>query len=235
MSMKFSVKIPTFLDERLSSAPTTGGKRPGPAKVLTAQLSEFGINETMLNLDKLSLAMKYKAAMVLSEIGIDLLSKALPLTPVDSGELRRSGEVTLQFFPGDKVVASGSGEGQVVVRDAEVPLSKLRSVNKMDMLVQFYRTNEFGEDIALWTHEDINYYTSKQSPRARTEGTGPKYLETPWMENKGDYVGMLYELANIRDSVKRATRVVRKGKGKTDVDVITLDTNKLLSRVIRRA
>jgi hypothetical protein len=73
--LKFDVKTPilsTLVDE-----PTTGstGARQGPAIALSTKT--LGITETMMNLDKLSLAMKYKAAMILSEIGIDLLSERL--------------------------------------------------------------------------------------------------------------------------------------------------------------
>lgn len=235
--MKFDAHIPTYLEEQLSNAPTTGtsgrpGGRPGPAMSLHTYV--IGTEEVILNLGKLALAMKYKAAMMLSAIGIDLLSRALPLTPVDSGKLREEGEVTLQLGGTYKVVATGSKEGNVIQRDVEIPLSRLHAVSQMNMIVQFYRTNEFGEDIALWAHEDLNPHGSTQHPRALTEGTGPKYLETPWLANKGDYIGMLYEISNIRDSVKRATKIKKYGKSKTAVAVITLDTNKLLEKVARR-
>ena len=237
MSMKLDIKVPTFLEESLSSAPTTSTSgrpegRPGPA--MSLQTHVIGVEEVILNLGKLSLAIKYKAAMLLSAIGIDLLSRALPLTPVDTGKLREEGEVVLQFGGTYKVVATGSKEGNVISKDAEVPISRLHAASKMNMIVQFYRTNEFGEDIALWAHEDLNYSTSQQRPHALTPGTGPKYLETPWINNKGDYVGMLYELANLRDSIKRATKITKYGKSKTAVAVITLDTNKLLEKVARR-
>ena len=229
---------PTFLDERLSNAPTTKTStnpagRPGPA--MSLNYSMVGADETILNLKNLSLAIRYKAALLLSEIGIDLLSKALPKTPVDSGQLRESGEVILKFTGAYSKIASGMADGSINTSNPQIPVSRLANTSKMDLLVQFYRTNEFGEDIALWAHEDLYPSGSSQRPHALQPGTGPKYLEQPWLENVNDYIGRLYEVASIRDSIKNATKTIRKARSKTDVDVITLNPISLLAKVTRRA
>ena len=194
--------------------------------------SILGITETIINLENVGTFVKMKAAMILSEIGVDLLYNTLPVTPEDTGELKESGTVTLQFFGGYKDIAKGTKD-DYVNRIGEPSLNQTKKATKMNVLVSFVRTNEFGEDIALWAHEELNPYGSSTHPRARKYNTGPKYLENTWNQRKAGYINQLNTIGDIEEAIRASSAVIQKAKSKFAVDVIKVDLNKLLSKAGR--
>jgi len=62
--------------------------------------------------------------------------------------------------------------------------------------VQYTRENSRGEDIALWCHEELLPHDqrtnrAKGMKYARTPGTGPKYLEIPFIEKRDEYISFI--------------------------------------------
>jgi len=212
----------------LSKTFTSGIMKEGPLRGVTT--STIGIEETILNLRNLSTFVKMKAAMMLSEIGIDLLYNALPRTPQDTGQLKDSSTVTLSFFGTYKNIARGTKDDYVNII-GEPSLNQIRNANQINVLVYFTRTNEFGEDIALWAHEELNPYGSSTHPRARKPGTGPKYLEGAWLDNKSKYISRLQSVGNIAEDVQAGLEMVHKAKDKNAVDVVRLNLSKLLGNL----
>jgi hypothetical protein len=170
-----------------------------------------------------------KAARILSLIAVDLLSKAQPRVPYDTGELRRSGKARLVLGNSEYVVGSGNEDGTVTANLAKLSWDRVSNSTRITANVHYERFNADGEDIALWTHEELNPYTSAVHPRARFPGTGPKYLENPWLENKGTYIKMIQEdfstLSN--DLAKIAKKRSTKGMGKFTVSTVELDKSKI--------
>ncbi len=152
------------------------------------------------------------AAQGAAQIAIDLLRNALPRTPIaskedgtvlpDGGKLRESGRATVLYREGKEIADVGFGQknGGVVVDLSRLKTAKgaFRGAHTIGSRVTFHRTNAKGEDIALWAHEDLLKYVPRPKPMskigkyvARHPDTGPKYLESVWLEKKNKYITFL--------------------------------------------
>jgi hypothetical protein len=158
-----------------------------------------------------------------------VLRRATPRVPVESGELRESGTAVVRFRGARNyamLVGTGKADGSISERDTS-RLSKIgregrikkHGITHIIGNVLFQKINEFGEDVALWAHEDLLPYTSRTSPptgpppsisikeaeslnmllAARTPGTGPKYLELAYLESKDEIVSILRNAVSIRN------------------------------------
>jgi hypothetical protein len=134
----------------------------------------------------------------------DLLDVAVARTPYRTGELRSSGQVKIRtgakqlsgaVFSAIDVRADKSGNWELRQHIDSIK----RPAGLISVEISFERTDE-GDDIALWAHEDLGFYEDR--PKAGTRrapgefyavkpgkygiGTGPKYLESPYMETIGE-------------------------------------------------
>jgi len=188
-----------------------------------------------------------KSVRALALCAIDLLRKAQPTVPIASdskgrllphaGKLRESGRASILLGGGKKVkdVATGRKDGGVNVNLGG--LTGIRTANDIEARVSYYRINSEGDDIALWAHEDLLPYIPRPSGRkpeelqgyfvARREGSGPKFLESPWLQNKGYYLSYLKRTLNnqilARDLRGIAKRVDVRGLGKGRVPKVKLE------------
>ena len=156
-----------------------------------------------------------KAIKATALIAIDLLRNAQPTVPIasspkgnllpGSGRLRRSGKATVLYRGGKEIadVARGRTDGGVDVDLSTLKTAKgfYRMAHTISSRVTYHRTNAQGEDIALWAHEELLGWIPRPGGKkpgslygyyvARRKGTGPKYLESPWLTNKGKYLSYL--------------------------------------------
>lgn len=140
-----------------------------------------------------------EALTAISDVMTHLLANAQPRVPVDSGELRESGTASVTFGKvaikggSSRIVAKGRADGSIIAYRNNISAINVKGSNAKNIsgIVSYDRSNADGEDIALWAHEDLLPYGSGMSPEARTSGTGPKYLENAFNENKLKYTQIL--------------------------------------------
>ena len=186
------------------------------------------INQILENLNAVQNIIKVRLAKTISGVVVDLLSKSLPITPIETGELRES--ATGKLYLGSKAftIAKGTAEGSVVDLTQKINAARLKGARKLEFDVSFTRTNETGDNVALWTHEFLSSYEARAMgihPSARTPGTGPKYLEGPWLENKQMYESKIRESIStnrIARIIQGRTRRKKTGKGKYTVEQIEI-------------
>ncbi len=168
------------------------------------------------------------AAQGAAQVAIDLLRNALPRTPIASredgtvlpygGKLRESGRATVVYREGKEIADVGFGQknGGVVVDLSRLKTAKgvFRGAHTIGSRVTFHRTNAKGEDIALWTHEDLLKYVPRPKPIglmgkfvARHPGTGPKYLESVWLEKKSVYETFLKKVLSNQSVAKAVMQI----------------------------
>lgn len=158
-------------------------------------------------------AMTFMVSQALAFIANDLLAHSLPRTPVDTGKLRKSGRAVLSYSNfGYTVVGRGTATGEARTNYSGLSKRKAEKAQRMFSLVRFMRHNEEGKDIALWAHEELFNYANRfqgYTPAARTPGTGPKYLEIPYIQNMSRYARILKE-AYQKKSIEEIKRITQK-------------------------
>jgi len=201
-----------------------------------------GVSETVNNLKLTGELITNKAVKMMGMIMADILTNTQPMVPLQStaqgeplpwgGKLRESGLANVFFGWAGKsgyaiVVGRGRRDGGV-----DVDLSKLRGrlnrakrIRKVSGMVMYKRENELGEDIALWTHEELLPYGSSGSPHARFPGTGPKYLESAFQAKQRIYIAWLRKhistgaLGNI---IANSMNITKRGKDRFSVNIAKL-------------
>jgi len=155
---------------------TLSFEKPKPMKV--TDVTQVGDNLSVVG-DKVS----YLSARALAYSLVDILSYALPRTPIDTGELRASSRAVIKLGRhGNIYIGTGQEDGTVAANLRLITKTALKGVRTLRGEVYYFREGEGGVDVALWTHEDLNPYASGRSPQARTPGTGPHYLSSAYNE-----------------------------------------------------
>jgi hypothetical protein len=166
-----------------------------------------------------------------------VLAVAVRRTPTRTGELRKSGVAVVQFRGGRNyamTVGKGKADGSIEARSTKRlkrvgRYSRVRSHGIKELIGQVYfqKINQFGEDVALWAHEELGAYDPEErippigmsiadsrklrlNLRARTEGTGPKYLESAYLDHKDIIEGILDRAINWKALEKNLRREGRK-------------------------
>lgn len=186
------------------------------------------VNLILKNISAVQNIIKVRLAKTIAGIVVDLMTKVQPRVPVDTGKLRESGVGKLLLGGKAITIAKGNANGTVTDMTQKINANLLRGSSKMEFDVTYTRTNETGDNIALWTHEFLSDYEARQfgvHPSARTPGTGPKYLENPWLENKYIYEKLIYESVStnkIARVIEGRTRRKRAGKGRYTVEQVEI-------------
>lgn len=198
------------------------------------------------NVTNLKNLVKYNTTVVVREILIDLMVQVQPRVPKHRvfdgeeerfgpmpppGQLRESGRAVLLYEAGSRKfyqdVGIGKADGTI---DVKQTISKSYfKATYIGGTLYYQRTNDQGQDIALWAHEYLGYeherHDKNRDPSkyyARTPLTGPKYLETPWMENRKKYISWLsYSMRTIPKKVGKISKIT-KVPGKYTVDRVEL-------------
>ena len=209
----------------------SGPEEPERAYGINLVRDIVGIEETRNILEyKLGTAITAFTARAIIAVGVDLLANAQPRVPYDTGKLRESGRVNFQYGRVAIDVAKGKKDGSIEVDTLRVGTKRMKGITNIQVNVAYSRTNESDKDIALWTHEELAPFDapSEIHPRALQPGTGPKYLERPWLENYNRYESFLAgELTGTRLE-KHFSKIIRKktikaGKFTVDYNEIVLD------------
>jgi hypothetical protein len=166
-------------------------------------------------------------ARLLGNIAIDLLSKTQPKVPWDTGQLRESGTAYVVYGGRSaQVVGRGTRDGGVKANLSRVTGRVPKGVHFLTANVTYRRFGDGGRDIAVWTHEDLLPYEARPAkPAARKPGTGPKYLESTWYENRDHYLGWIqdtFSQDSISRDIQKMLSVTRTAKGKFEVDTVKL-------------
>lgn len=232
---------------RLQSSMGLSGSIPEDAVSFSFKLldNEFALLEN--NLKVAAETITYTVARAIAYCAVDLLAKAQPRVPLDpntwGGKLRRSGTVSFMFgwsgSSGYAVdIAKGKKDGSIDVDMGKMKgrLSRTKQVKRLDAIVHYFRENEFGENIALWAHENLRPYEDRSAKRpndelyfARTPDTGPKYMEIPWLQSVDDYTKIIKN-AVVKDSVRNIGRIsstMAAKRGKYTVNLVRLHRNRI--------
>jgi len=106
---------------------------------------------------------------------------------------------------------------------------KKKGVGKLDLFLHYHRTGYFGtssteSNVAEWTHEYLLPYAARpRKPAATKPGTGPKYMEIPWLARESIYRDWIIE--SIREGIiegGKQSKVTKRGAQFT-VDEVKLN------------
>ena len=144
----------------------------------------------------------------------EILDEAVARTPYRTGELRSSGKVTIRtgakqlsgtVFSAVDVRADKSGNWTLRTHVSSIK----RPAALITAEISFERT-DIGKDIAWWAHEELLGYEQRPTVRSAGDtefyavkpgkygvGTGPKYLEGPYLEKVGRLGGILQEATDL--------------------------------------
>lgn len=229
-------------------APTRPGE--GPTRIP----DQMGISIDMLedefillnnNLTAASKVVRWSVARAIAYCAIDLLARAQPRVPWDTGQLRESGRVSFGFGTFAAMdIARGNADGTI---DADIRrINAARITNRVKQFrvhIGYYREGElYGSplDVAVWTHEVLQAHEDRPKPYkftgtyyARKPHTGPKYLELPWIEKIDEYMEII-ERAATTDSLKHIHEISESVpyKGRLRVKNFTVDLVKLVESKI---
>ena len=226
------------------------GKGPKPlvdSGGVSFATSDVEFDKAIKNIKQIGPIVTYYAARAVAEGLAYIMGYVQPIVPyfpggyVDgklqkpsTGKLRESG--TARIYLGDMnktnyiTIATGNKDGSVSVNLSKMIPSRFadRNYKTVSGDISYQRiSEETGLDIALWTHEALQPYEDRfkgirSGWYARSPGTGPKYLELPWLQHKAEVVSY------IRNSIKAVEKDIAKGikvkkQSKTHYEVDTVD------------
>jgi len=170
-------------------------------------------------------------------IGADLLGHAQPRVPYDTGQLRESGTVTTIVNGKEFISSKGNKDGYIETNFITPKASELHGSRRIETIVSYARSNMQGENIAYWCHEVLRPQDERVSKEkgsgisyAKKVGTGPKYLEIPFLERKNRYLAFATNLVSPPELAKDIALIseVRKARSeKHTVDRIELIQSKV--------
>lgn len=186
-----------------------------------------GLSETLHNLSVFGETLTKNGAETLANIGAHLLSHTHPKVPFDTGELRASGRATLKFTPGTYMdVAKGTTGETIDVEFYGLKSKIIPRLQRIDLTVHYSKEGDMGLDIAVWTHEDLLYYYERpEKPAARQPGTGPKYLESTFVNYESEYIAWLENATSqnrVSSEIRKDMKVLQRGTSAYEVDVTKL-------------
>ena len=180
---------------------------------ITMEIPPIHLKILEKNLQNLSDNISYRVIQTLVEAGRKTLETALPMTPWDTGRLRRSGTVTLTMGNFKRDLFKGTKSGNVKKTGKQPSVRQagkiLRRFGKAQVMVHYRRPNKAGDDLAIWAHEDLNPYGAGTIPSARKPGTGPKYLEKAFKQRKPEIMKEFKRIEEqIEQDIKRNSKKV---------------------------
>jgi len=242
MVMKFDISRASYKEGRPFGI---GGRERIQAVHGTIGVSLKSLGQLDVNTAGLDRVIRKKVAEILAQISIDILARALPRTPVDTGLLRESGRAYLDHGHSGspigrvhyKDVGWGKKDGSIMADPSRIDIQD--TTKSVGAGVEFSREGEailaggMGIlDVAVWAHEDLNPYGGAK-PAARTPGTGPKYLEGPFLEKKNEYISILERELSTKGIIKSIQGLVKLKPrvGKYMVDEVKLEYYKYIEEI----
>jgi len=198
----------------------------GPEEILE------GYTDLIKNINTMYDLISFKLAKAFAVVGGDLLANAQPRVPWDTGALRKSGTVAIDLDNKRTIVGRGKLDGHILLNLGALRAPKANKAKTIDMEVSYYRMDG-EEDVALITHETLNPYEKRHEITfaARKPGTGPKYLEIPWLEKRDIYIDFLRNAMSEKElshDIELISKVKQKGRtGQYTVDLVELIHSKI--------
>ena len=208
------------------------------------------INTVIKNISVLGKLINYNLTRAVAEVVIDILAHAQPRVPYyaggslgekSTGELRKSGIANVEVGHTFVTVGKGNIDGSVSIDLSKITPNKIKLAQKrISANVGYYRENELGEDIALWTHEELLPHENRPKTGAerqtdpysyaRAKGTGPKYLEIPFAERNKLYIRFIKESVSTKrlsKDIQIMMDIRNRKTTKYEVDNVGLSINKI--------
>lgn len=186
------------------------------------------------NFEAVKNILTYEVTKAAARVVLEMFRRSQMLVPHDTGELKQSGKVHVGFGGGRGRWAERIAEGTYM--ETSPPRTDLRKLsrkryenaNKITFTVQYYRLGDRGLDVAWHAHENLNP-PGGPSPAVRKLGRSPKYLERPVHQLYGEYLKAIQSgvQKDALKKIKSASKVVRRRKGKYEVDIVTIDRSKI--------
>ena len=182
------------------------------------------------NLEILKGMIKVRTVKALATGLVQILAAAQPRVPVDTGELRESGNARI-MLGGRRgiVIAKGTKSGTVNVLLDKITYKKVKGVSRIDAVVEYQKmVDDF--DVAVWTHECLSPHGSGTRPEARQPHTGPKYLEQAYKEVRPSFLAQLNSIVSeesIAKDIKKASGKTFKPRGRYTVDQRVMVFNRI--------
>ena len=209
------------------------GKKSGG---VTLEVAKIDIDKVIENLKIVGETVTYNAARAVAESLVAILAYAQPRVPyypggalgkASTGELRESGEAVLYLGGIQKVVAKGNIDGTITANMTGITKSGLKKKVSWVSGEVFYMRIEDGLDIALWTHEDLLPYDQRDAKgvyeaAARSPGTGPKYLEIAFLQNKKEIINAIKSAVELTPDKLMAKSKAEGAVGKYAVSRVDL-------------
>ena len=194
-----------------------------------------GYDMLLKNLNTWFDGVSLKLAKTLAVIGTDLLANAQPRVPFDSGALRRSGTVAIEFDGRKRVIVGQGRQNRILANIGAIKAPTVNGAKRIDMEISYYRMDEeTGEDVALLTHETLEPYEKRGTKGltyiAKQPGTGPKYLEIPWMEKRDTYYRALMDAVSEKElayDIELISKIYQNKTGQYTVDLTELVHSKI--------
>lgn len=131
-------------------------------------LTLLGEQQVKMQLQKLSNRVINAFVKELCNQGFKTLKMALPITPMDTGDLRKSSRVLFN----EKVIAQGSDDESIkIVSSVFLNLATNKIIQQIKVTVYF--NTEYAFKVHEWKNPEPNW---------TTPGTGPDYLIKPFRQ-----------------------------------------------------
>jgi len=197
-------------------------------------VSLLGLVNTIQVLRKVEKAVSLIGARSMAAVIVDILAKAQPRVPVDTGKLRESGRAYIRFGTKPYIeIAKGKKDGSVDADLGKITLSSIRNTKTIRTNVVYSRmADKHDFDVAQWTHFNINPQGSG-SPEARTPGTGPFYLMIPFDQYQDKYIRFIQDSCvgkKFERSIALASRITQRRTGKYTVNFVDVVLSRIESR-----
>jgi len=174
------------------------------------------------------------------------ISLAGGLGKASTGKLRLSGRAVMQYGRGYKDVAWGRMDGGINYDISLVTRAATRNATKFGAVVFYSRnydsdsmTSPWGisaseDNLAEWLHQNLQPHQARSIKKrgdgmyyARTPGTGPKFLEIPFIQKKQSYIEHLYKVVNRVEKVIPLISKFDTSKGLHRADRVELIQDKI--------
>ena len=174
---------------------------------MSITIDEESFSQTIKNLNVVTKVVSYTMARAIGYICVHLLANAQPRVPMDTGELRRSGRV-------DLLLGWSKGTGYAVTIAKGLPFTIESNINNITRKI-----------IEKGKRAVTNKIKGSGEYYAKWPGTGPKYLELPFLQYRKEYINILRQAAtnDCLTNLRKITRVIRK----KNIEIFKLEENRI--------
>jgi hypothetical protein len=166
----------------------------------------IGLEEKIRNVPRYLASAAVRGAL---KTGLSAFDHAMEIVPVDTGQMARSGRLTLNNDTYARGECDDSKATSVDIVRQEEPLAptpynlKILKSGSVNINISFQRIGKDGENVALLTHETLLPHGTGPK-EARKHGTSGKFIEIPLNEVSNEL------LTNIQEEIDKSISVLSK-------------------------